>query len=136
MQCGPRDWGFSSPRSQELRVTLDHPTWQEGALSVQISLAAKHVCSQTFLFTPPKHLRHGLISMSALSRKAVLVFESPSWEPAGVWGSSEGVCRRGRGLLCFSPPMLPWLPSPSWESTCKKQKQPAFLQHWLSPVGI
>lgn len=36
MQHGPGAWGFSSPWSQELRVTPDHPTWREGALSVQI----------------------------------------------------------------------------------------------------
>lgn len=56
VQHGPRAWGYSSPWSQELGLTLEHPTQQEGALSAQAGPAAEPICSQAFLFPPPKHL--------------------------------------------------------------------------------
>ena len=86
MQRGPRAWGCSSPWCQALGLTLEHPAQREGALSVQMGLAAEPVCSHTFLFPPPKHLQRGLISMSTLNRKATPMFESPGWEATGALG--------------------------------------------------
>lgn len=65
-------------------MTPEHPTRWEGALSVQMGLAAEPICLQVFLFPPPKHFQRGLISMSALIRKAIPVFESPIWEATGA----------------------------------------------------
>lgn len=76
---------------------------------VQTDPAAEPLCSQVFLFPPAKHLRGGLASRPAPTRKAVPVLESP----AGLWGVPEGACGQGRGPLGSSPPTLPWLPGSS-----------------------
>lgn len=86
VQRVPGAYGCAFPRSRGLGATLEHLTWWEGALSAQTGPSVESICSHTFLFSPPKPLRCGLIPMSVLLREAVPVLGSPGWEATGAPG--------------------------------------------------